>query len=435
MSLGAGAAAGAGLRAPELGVGRGRLATGLCVAMLLAFSPAWVSLALGPDADPEQSGFIRFAYFPWYPLAAGLLAAQPRRSLRAVAASPLLWALVGIAFCSGLWSIDPATTERRAVAVLFTTLAGVAVAARCDWPELAETLATAFAGLVLASLLAGLLLPSYGRMTDVFPGAWRGVFFDKNGLGDGMALGFLVFLAAAALKPERRAVWTAFALGALLLVLLSTSKTSLVALAFGGGVFAAVTLARRSPAAAVVVAFGSVTALAVLAAFIVFDGAAALALLGKDATLTGRTKIWAGILQQVQLRPWTGYGYGAVWTDDSGWGPLAWIVKRAGFRPQHAHDSWLEVWLGLGYIGLGVWIALFVSTLGRALMSVYRGRGAYLALPVLVVYALVSLTESVALVWNDLVWVLFAAVAVRLSLPPEAPPSLRAAATAGEAGG
>ena len=41
-------------------------------------------------------------------------------------------------------------------------------------------------------------------------------------------------------------------------------------------------------------------------------------LLGKDATLTGRTKIWDAIWRQIQERPWTGYGYSAVWDDKSG---------------------------------------------------------------------------------------------------------------------
>ncbi len=394
-----------------------RTAFCLCVSLLLVFSQGWVSFLMGSDADPEASGLIRDVYFPWYAVAGGLLLARPGRSLGAMVRTPLIWLLITVAACSTAWSIDPGVTERRVIAVLFTTLAGVAIGSRYDWPDLAEVLATAFAGLAGVSFLLGLAWPSHGRMPDIFPGAWRGLYFDKNGLGDAMALGFMVFLAAAALRRERRRLWLGFAGLALLLVLLSTSKTSLVSLMIGAAAFGAVGLARRGPVMAVVVTFGAVVAIAAIASLILFDADAVLGLLGKDATLTGRTKIWSVVLEQIHTRPWTGFGYGAVWTDDSGWGPLAWIVKEAGFRPHHAHTRWLEPWSGLGYVGLAVWGALFLQTLAMAVLAVYRNAGAYLALPILTVYGLLTLTESVVFVYNEFDWVIFTVLAVRLAMP------------------
>ena len=54
----------------------------------------------------------------------------------------------------------------------------------------------------------------------------------------------------------------------------------------------------------------------------------------------------------------------------------------------------------------------------RALTSIFTTRGAYLAVPVLAVYAMTSLSESVTMTWNDLRWVLFCALAVKLALGP-----------------
>jgi O-antigen ligase len=384
---------------------------------LLVFSQGWIPFIVGPNGDPEASGVIRLLYFPWYAVALGLMLAQPQRSLRAALHSPMIVALIALAFISASWSIDPGVTERRAVAVMFTTLAGMAIAARYDWPQLAEVLAAAYALLAFASFWVGLLAPGLGRMSDLFPGSWRGVFFDKNGFGDEMALGVMIFLAAAALVPRRRWLWLACAGFAFLLILLSTSKTSLVAMMIGLAAFGLVALARRGPAMAVIMTFMAVVAFALAAGLIVFDADALLGLLGKDASLTGRGPIWSAVLRQIHTRPWTGFGYGAVWTDQSGWGPLAWIVHDAKFRPNHSHNGWLETWLGLGYWGLASWAALFVQTLVLAVVGVYRSRGAYLALPFVVVYGLVSLTESVTFVYNDLVWVVFAAVSVRLAMP------------------
>ncbi len=416
MTIGVAAgASGAPLRARLLT----RLPWAFClsVGLLLVFSQGWIPFIVGPNGDPEASGVIRLLYFPWYAVALGLTLAQARRSLSAAIHSPMILLLIVVAFMSALWSIDPGVTERRAVAVMFTTLAGMAIAARYDWPEFAEVLGTAYALLAIASFLVGLLAPGLGRMSDLFPGSWRGVFFDKNGFGDEMALAIMVFLGAAALVPRRRWLWVGFAGFAFLLILLSTSKTSLVALMVGLGAFALVALAKRGPAMAVLMTFLGVVAFALAACLIVFDADALLGLLGKDATLTGRGQIWSAVLRQIHTRPWTGFGYGAVWTDQSGWGPLAWIVHDAKFRPNHSHNGWLETWLGLGYVGLATWAALFVQTLMLAVIGIYRNRGAYLGFPFVVVYALVSLTESVTFVYNDLVWVVFAAVSVRLAMP------------------
>jgi len=50
---------------------------------------------------------------------------------------------------------------------------------------------------------------------------------------------------------------------------------------------------------------------------------------------------------------------------------------------------------------------------------VFRSRGALLAVPLLVVYTLMTLTESVGLVYNDMRWVMFVAVAVKLAWPDD----------------
>ncbi|MFN3230473.1 MAG: O-antigen ligase family protein, partial [Asticcacaulis sp.] len=142
---------------------------------------------------------------------------------------------------------------------------------------------------------------------------------------------------------------------------------------------------------------------------------------GKDATLTGRTEIWDGISRVVAERPLTGYGYGVVWEDESPFAPLAKITKVAGFRAYHAHSGWYEVWLEMGIIGLIVWSLTYGEAVLRALVSAFRNPGAYLALPVFIVYGLMTLTESVTLSYNDIRWVLFCTLLVRLSLPEPRP--------------
>ena len=62
-------------------------------------------------------------------------------------------------------------------------------------------------------------------------------------------------------------------------------------------------------------------------------------ILGRDATLTGRTEIWAGLLPVAARRPILGSGYGALWTPQLSSPPVPEI---------EAHNGYLEVLLQLG---------------------------------------------------------------------------------------
>jgi exopolysaccharide production protein ExoQ len=371
----------------------------------------------GPNGDAEASTLIRTLYFPVYAAALVLAAAKFRDTILTALRAPLLLALIALVFISTLWSIDPSVTVRRGIALLFTTLAALGLAARYDWPKLVEVFAVAFAIAALACLIFGLFLPRYGRMTELFPGAWRGVWYEKNGLGNNMSIACIVFAAAAILNPKRWWLWVGMGGLALVLILLSTSKTSLVALMIGFGALVFVALVKRGLALGVIITFVAVTLMGALGLTVYFASDVFFALLGKDATLTGRTKLWAGVLNQIHTRPWTGFGYAAVWNDTSIWSPLAWISKQAKFVATHAHNSWLEIWLGLGCFGLALWALFFAEAWLRAVVAAYRSPAGYFALPFLVVYSLMTLTESVAMVYNDFIWVMFVVVAVKLATP------------------
>ena len=72
------------------------------------------------------------------------------------------------------------------------------------------------------------------------------------------------------------------------------------------------------------------------------------AAVGKDPTLTDRTKIWAFLLG-MHTNPLIGTGYESFWL-----GPrLQWFWSRAGLgHLTEAHNGYLEVYLNLGIIGL-----------------------------------------------------------------------------------
>lgn len=385
--------------------------------IFLIYSQFWVFPLLGDAGNPAASGLIRALYLPAYGAAALLLLLSPRATLLALLRQPFLLALLAICLASTLWSIAPDKTLTRVVALSFTTLGGVVLAARYRWASLLEILAASFAFLTLTAIAVSVAVPSIGVMNELFPGAWRGVWPEKNALGGIMALGFIVLTAAAVLTPRRAVVWLPFAGLALLLVLMSTSKTSLVSLMLGLGGIAFVALIRRHPASGVATIWLAVLAVVMIAGLFLFAADLFFEVLGKDATLTGRTKIWDAAMAQIRLRPWTGYGYGVIWESKGAWSPMSHIVKSAGFTPIHAHSAWIEQWIGLGVFGLAAFALMYVQTLMLAVVALFRDKGAYFAVPFLIVYTLMTLTESIAVTFHDFRWMMFVMVATKLVWP------------------
>lgn len=393
------------------------MAFGLSVFILLIFSQGWIMPIFGATFDAAASGIVRNAYLPAYGAAIVLLAMNLGEVVKGTLRQPFLVLIMLVVAASMLWSLAPDATLRRMIALYATTLAGIVIAARYRWSTLAEVMAASFLILAVLSFLLAVGVPSIGKMQTLFPGAWRGVWVEKNGLGGMMAMGFGVCAAAGLLNPRRAWLWYGAAVLALFLVIMSTSKTSLVSLVLGAGGLAFIWIIRRGAASAVAATWAAVFGGLLFAGFLIVASDVFLGLLGKDATLTGRTKIWAAVWRQIEERPWTGYGYSAVWDDKSGWGPLAWITREAGFKASHAHNAWFEQWLGMGYPGLIAWALFYLQTMGAAIVAVFREKGAYLALPFLIIYSLTTLTESFAVSYNDMRWMIFVALAVKLALP------------------
>jgi exopolysaccharide production protein ExoQ len=77
---------------------------------------------------------------------------------------------------------------------------------------------------------------------------------------------------------------------------------------------------------------------------------------GRDATLTGRTEIWAGLLPELMRQPVLGYGFAGFWN----------IMRTAEHEIGQAHNGYLEIWLQLGLVGLLLTVAWLLSCARKA---------------------------------------------------------------------
>jgi O-antigen ligase len=315
---------------------------------------------------------------------------------------------------SSVWSLDPSITARRSLAVVMTSVFGLWLAARFSWRDLIRLTACMFAVLALGSFIAGAVFPGFGVMHEIHPGAWKGLWWEKNTLGAMMAWGSLSFCAAAAAAPnaaERRA-WILFLGLAFLLVLLSTSKTALLAslICIGGPV--GIALARRGFGFAASAIFILLLGVAALIGVLLVGPGVILEALGRDATLTGRTEIWAVLTGQIADRPLTGYGYGAFWEVKDG--PAFWVRQETAWPVPTAHNAWLETALAIGVPGAAFAFVLVLWGLAIAARRLFTGFSAYWALPFLASWLVVSFSESNLLEQNGLIWLLLSATLAKL---------------------
>lgn len=380
----------------------------------------FVSGAAEGTYDPTQGNPVSQAIFlTLYVLAFCLVFARRRRLMRVLSRDKFLLLLIGLTLVSVLWATAPEVTLRRSVALIGTTLFGVYLAVRYDLNEQLRLLAWALGLGALLSLLFALALPAYGVMTELTATGWRGVYGHKNTLGALMALSTLVFLLLTV--SGRRYRWLClagfgFSVG---LLLLSNSKTSLMVfvtllalLPFYSALRWRYTLMVPVFIAAILVS-GGIATLVLSNNEVVFDA------LGRDATLTDRTEIWSAVIHMIREQPWLGYGYGGFWL---GWaGPSAYVLLTIYFDPLTAHNGLLELWLGLGLLGVMVFTLGFVVAFLRAIAWA-RTAGSVVRLwpfAYLTLVLLQNLTESVILTQNDIFWVLY--VAVVLSMPARRP--------------
>ncbi len=383
----------------------------------LIFSQMWMMLVTGPTTDAPTSELVRNLFIPAYALIAATLVLQVRAVGEAIMRMPLTGLLVGLAFASTLWSIAPDITVRRAAALLFTTLAGVSLGALTSWRELARALGLIYIVTAVASVAVALLLPRYGIMQVDFPGAWRGVWYEKNGLGNHMTQGFLFCAAAAFLSPKQGLRWAVGSGLCLGLVLMSQSKTALLGALMGAAFLLLVFVCRRG---AIWALFGGYLAIVLggtVVLVLLIDQGLLLSLVGKDASLTGRTQVWAALQALVDQKRWLGYGYGVIWSDTSIWGPMRSLAHRLGFHPQQAHSTLFEIELAGGYVGASLWILILVLTTARAARLAFKSPGAYLALPFVAMFVVSMQTETLAMSYNDLFCMAFIAIASRLATP------------------
>jgi exopolysaccharide production protein ExoQ len=339
-----------------------------------------------------------------------LLLLRPRLVLRRIGAVPWLAVVAVLAIASTAWSLDPALTLRRAIPFALAGGFGVYFAARLPQPRQLAILRLTLVTLAVATVVVALLLPARGL--DHSPGHavdWQGVFTQKNACGRIMVLATAVILFGERITIGRMASLALF----LFVLVMSGSRGAWIIEGALLLLWLLVRIGRRcSPRMRMVLAVAAPTAALSLAVLGLVEYPRLAPLFGRDPTLSGRTAIWAQVVQSIVRHPWLGYGYDAFWRGMQG--PSLQIAAAVHFVVVHAHNGFLEIALELGVAGL----VLFLLTGLRAVRQLWvvwkRGSIDRIAFPLAVLFLVVlyDLDENTLLLYNGLFWVLCVAALV-----------------------
>src|SRR5690606_12866800 len=100
---------------------------------------------------------------------------------------------------------------------------------------------------------------------------------------------------------------------------------------------------------------------------IVFNGA--MAALGRDTSMTGRTDIWLFAFDFWREKPLLGWGYGGIFSSDPN-APGSIVRSNQWYIAPHFHNNYLQVLAELGAVGMLLYLSMMTYSAGTALRNV-----------------------------------------------------------------
>ncbi len=371
------------------------------------------SLVLGVTHTAENTASVLLVF----PIVIGLLVQRGRQVLSAWLDNFIFLGLNAWALFSSLWSQLPMKSFEWSLCLLVNTLFAFVLYQRFTAKQKMKLLLLLGWICLILSITLALFFPQYGVSSIEGVGAWKGIYLHKNIC----AVMTVMFLSAAFYTPAIGLMSKAFRfiyVGlSVCLVLMTQSATGKIILLwlfvwlFCGRVVRK--FALRDKAAALLVA--ATVGLIVLAIGVQY-ASEIMYFLDKDPTLSGRTEIWRAVLVPIMKHPVLGYGYMAFWRGLQGESGNFSLTNNLYIV--HAHNGFLEIWLELGLVGMGLFLWSMIKAIRDAFACIQRGRAGdvmWFAFIVSLV-AIVNIDEVVGmLAANNLIWILYVLACVGLS--------------------
>lgn len=295
---------------------------------------------------------------------------------RAIRENPWVIGLVIFMLVSILWSNNPYLSFKRWTRQLIAILMAFVVISEPSPRQAMESILRRTTYILIPfSLLLIKYYPEYGVNYSPWSGTqmWIGVTLHKNGLGRLclIAAFFLIWSLVRRWQGRNPPVWmyhTHLEVFVLLLTLSlmrgpagAYSATAVAALAIGLLVYLGCSSSLKSKrilkARTVTI---TVAAIILLGIFSIFNNGSIVGklapALGRDATLTDRTQVWATLVSVAMQSPLLGRGFGSFWTPRT----------RAFYQMSEGHSGYLDSLLELGFVGILLISVFLLSSAQRA---------------------------------------------------------------------
>ena len=268
--------------------------------------------------------------------------------------SALPFVLLGLMMVmSFYWSQFRVTTLKEGLPALLNILYLGYAAWRFDWKQLINGIWLAMFGMVLLSFALFVAAPDIARMSTVHAGTMSGIWMEKNAAGQIGAFGAIVALSRMAINPKSILTSGISFLFFTLFLILTTSKTALVAYLIGCGGFAWVFLLRRFWPVSMATLWASIFVGFFSVIWIRGNMDTVFGLLGRSSTFTGRADVWKAVQVSLDSKPLLGHGYSAYWNEEFYMGKtIALVMEDLKYYPNHSHNSFVEMGLNLGMVGV-----------------------------------------------------------------------------------
>jgi exopolysaccharide production protein ExoQ len=274
-------------------------------------------------------------------------------------------AMLILAVISAKWSASFQITLQMSIEVSLCTLFACYLSVRYTTERFMEFLM--FLGVVsgLLNILFVIALPDYGYFQGYGGEAWQGICDHKNTLGLSSA-----FLLTPVFFTDSYSRLRKIAYGALQLFLVFMSQSrgawgyTVGMLLFIGWIHLIRRITKRELTLLVIVSGIVILSLAIA---LIYFWPTVATMLGKDASMTGRSQIYYEVWQTILKRPWFGYGFGGFWF------PGSLESQRIGIAIGwpgigYAENGILELCLQVGFVGM----AIVFWFMGRAFVQGLR---------------------------------------------------------------
>lgn len=300
----------------------------------------------------------------------------------------LMFMMPALFLASTFWSNHPDVTFRLALEALISC--GVVFLLTC-----AVRLTTLISAFFFAQVLSVSVSVLSGRTAIIYEtqqAAYVGFYGSKNYFAYAGLVLFILSIAAAGISKSGYSRTIAYigVLLALLTLVLTISAGAAISLLFIVSMYFALHILSRinvrGRGQIVLVAVIVALCAACIAGLIFGDEngltGALLSLVGKDATLTGRTDLWTYASRLIEQNPLIGIGYQAFWVQNDAAPEALWyafhIPTRSGF---HFHNQFYATAVELGYIGVAVtffYMAAIIISAFRAVLGHYNALTVFL---------------------------------------------------------